>query len=403
MRNKFYDNWKNHVIQNNASNDDDKPRSYAEQMFPIYICSWIGIFIIHCLSFGGAVIWPSYLFELLFGSMFWGFFIGSIILIIFEIIKFTLADTIFENYFKSGIISYGMITALGIMYCFSITSSTNGFPIAIFRLSPDAELKDPDAIRAEYKLQEDEVIAKWEPKAIQASARVDSFKSNNEKFYPAEGRKRLSRSTKIRNAYNDLLKSRKEAEEALQSQLLLVAANLDEALKEARFDNKYIEENHKFKKEKAGNIGFWLMLILEFCGLLLICWRRYYKDRSKHEQNAPEEANKTQQEETETGGKVVRLQTEQEQTEQEEQAEKQAVAKEQNKPNKIGFRTHGEIFYPDGSSVPHVRYKTKRGGWTSYPEHKLRSMARKKDASESWKTELLDLADKLHIYSQSKT
>jgi hypothetical protein len=48
-------------------------------------------------------------------------------------------------------------------------------------------------------------------------------------------------------------------------------------------DNRIIVQEHNFKRDNAGNIAFWLMLVLELCYILIVWGVKYYEHRSKLE------------------------------------------------------------------------------------------------------------------------
>jgi len=397
--NKYYKRYFDSVIQD-QSQEINEERSFGQQLFPVMVSGTIGVVFIHIISFFAAVIFPAYHIEVLFGSFGIGLLFGFVGVFIFiEIPKFVLTKTVFENYFESKIISYGMAFGALCFFSLSVASSTNGIPLAVNRLSPDAVLIDLEDIESKYNDQKQQALDFWTPQINKHSKEADEYFATYASYYKKEDRVRLTSGGNVRETHASLEADESNARKDLNSQLKDIDIRKNQEIKEAKIENAERKESHAFRKENAGNISFWIMLVLEFVYIAYIAGKYYYKDRCKREQQeSPDEqqsteVNRTEQESTDQNKtRVVPMSTEQEQTEQENKTDFQEVAAEQKKTKPIGFQQHGSVFIPDIGTEPRVRYQTKKGTWKEYTAAKLRSMANRKTVSKEWKEELESLA-----------
>jgi hypothetical protein len=399
--NKYYKRYFDSIVQD-QSQKQEAERSFGQQMLPVMVAGTIGVVFIHILSFCAAVIYPAYQVDVMTGYFSIGLIVGAAgVFTLIEIPKFVFTKTVFENYFQSGIISYGMALIAFCFFAVSILSSTNGVPLAVNRLSPDAVLISLDDIESKYNQEREQALAFWTPQIEKHSTEADEYFSTYAKYYESEDRIRLTSSGNVRETHASLEADESNARKDLNSQLKDIEFRKNQEIKEAKIENVQRKESHEYRKNNAGEISFWLMLALEFIYVLYIAGKYYYKDRCKREQQeSPTEqestgVNRTEQESTQQDTtRVVPLKTQQEQdqTEQPNKDDSQEVRAKQNKTKPIGFQQHGSVFMPDKGTEPRVRYQTKKGAWKEYTAAEMRGMAKKKTASESWKKELESLA-----------
>ena len=360
--NPYYNNYQERQEQKRQETET-KERSFGEQMYPVAVAGRLAKLIIHMFSFSGAVILPAYAFELLFGSFFLGLIIGFICVLVFiEVPKWSTIDTIFENYYDGGFISYGLSMLAIVLMTPSITSSTFGIPILVDRMSPDAIVISLDDIKSDYKQQSEKAAAFYIPQVEQHSKDSKDYFTANRKKDRVTGEWRLSSSKAVKYPYNEMLKAGKDAQRALNSRLDSIHSNLTKSLVIATAKNETTVSSHNYKKANAGNIAFWVMLVLELCYVLIVWGLKYYEYRSKDERTGLDkaESNETSTNQTEQS-RIVPIQNKPNQTEQPNNAEKQAVAKKR----KIGFadepnKKHGDWVTPIGSTKQ-MLYENKNG------------------------------------------
>jgi len=386
--NSFYDNYQKRQEQNRQQTEK-RERSFGEQMYPVAIAGNLGKFLIHAFSFSGAIILPAYGFELLFGNFWLGLIVGFISVLVFvEVPKWSTVDTIFENYYDSnGMISYGLSIFAVCLMAPSILSSTFGLPILIQRVSPDAELIDLNHIKKEHKTLSSEAFAFYSPQIEKHSNDAIQYFNSNRKKDRVTGEWRLSSSKAVKYPYNEMLKAEKETQRALNSRLDSISSGLNKALLVATTKNDATIASHNFKKENAGNIAFWVMLILELCYIGIVWGLKYYEHRSKEERTGLDQAEPKETESNSTEqSRIVSIQTESNKTEQKQPREKQAVAKER----KIGFDSdqHGKVFTPKGKKKPRVKYKTENGTFAEYTRADLIRMSNRETGTLEYKKEL---------------
>lgn len=385
--NSYYNNYQERKEQQKQV-VEKKERSFGQQMYPVAVAGNIGKILIHVFSFSAAVILPAYGFELLFGSFTLGLIVGAISFLVFvEVPKWSIVNTIFENYYDYGFISYGLSLLAIAFISPSIVSSTFGVPILVDRMSPDAIVLSLDDIKKDYKQQAEKATAFYMPQ-IQKHSKdaIDYFKANKKQDRVTK-EWRLSSSKAVKYPYNEMLKAEKQAQTALNNRLDSISSGLDKALLLASTKNDKIVSSHNFKKENAGNIAFWVMLVLELCYVLIVWGLKYYQHRSEQERIG---LNQTEPIETESNNteqsRIVSIQTESNKTEQVRPIEKQAVAKER----KIGFDSeqHGQVFIPEGKKKPRIRYKTESGSFTNYTKSDLVRMVGRNTGTNEYKAEL---------------
>jgi len=385
--NSFYDNYQKRQEQNRQQTEK-RERSFGEQMLPVAASGNIAKALIHIFSFSAAIIIPAYGFELLFGNFILGLITGAIsFLVMIEIPKWATVNTIFENKFDSDVVSYGLcLYAFGLM-SISIISSTFGVPFLVDRMSPNAELIDLDHIKKEYKSLSSDAFAFYNPQIEKHSNDAIQYFNSNRKKDRITGEWRLSSSKAVKYPFNEMLKAEKATQRALNDRLDSIRSGLDKALLVATTKNDAKTASHNFKKENAGNIAFWVMLILEFCYVGIVWGLKYYEHRSKEERKGLDQAEPKETESNSTEqSRIVSIQTESNKTEQKQPREKQAVAKER----KIGFDSdqHGKVFTPKGKKKPRVKYKTENGTFAEYTRADLIRMSNRETGTLEYKKEL---------------
>jgi len=385
--NSFYNNYQERQEQKRQETET-KERSFGEQMYPVAISGQIAKALIHIFSFSAAVILPAFLFDLLFGNFILGLVVGTItFLVMIEIPKYATVNTIFENKFDSDIVSYGLcLYAFGLM-AISIVSSTFGVPLLVDRMSPDAVLISLDDIKNDYKRQSQRAASFYIPQIEKHSKDAKEYFNSNRKQDIVTKEWRLSSSKAVKLPYNEMLKAEKAAQAALNSRLDSIQSNLTKALVKANKKNDSTISSHNFKKANAGNIAFWVMLVLELCYILIVWGLKYYEYRSKEERSGVNQAepNETESNNSEQS-RIVAIQTESNRGEQKQPIEKQAVAKER----KIGFDSeqHGQVFVPQGKKKPRVKYKTESGSFAYYTKSDLVRMVGRDTGTKEYKEEL---------------
>jgi hypothetical protein len=385
--NSFYNNYQEKQEQQRQT-IEKKERSFGQQMYPVSIAGNLAKMIIHVFSFSAAVILPAYGFEILFGSFYIGLIVGFIFILVFiEIPKWSVIDTIFENYFDSQIISYGLAMFAVCLIAPSVASSTFGVPILVNRLSPAAETLNLSEIEQKFDNQKRDALSFYTPQIKKHNQDAIKYFTAFKKKDRVSGEWRLSSSPKVKQPYNDMLKAEKEAQRALNNRLDSIQVKKESALSVASNENKSTIQKHNFKKNHAGNIAFWVMLLLEFCYVLIVWGLKYYEYRSKQERTGIEP---NQDEQTQ----IVPIRTESKQPEQKRPVEKQAVAAKK----KIGFDSeqseHGKIFIPVGATKERVKYKKEDGTFTEYTKADLVRMSKRSTGTEEYKAELERLINK---------
>ena len=281
--NIFYNNYRQQQ-EIEDSKEEEIDRSFRQQMYPVFIAANLGKFIIHLLSFSAAVILPAYGFELLFNSFYLGLIVGFVMVLVFiELPKWSTINTIFENYFESKIISYGLSLFAVCLIAPSIASSTFGVPLLVARLSPAAATISLDAIEAKHKKKRFEAVNYFEPQIYKYDKEAKDYFKKYSKYYASEDRVRLSSAASIKLPYNKLLAAHSTAQERLNIRMDSIESRLSTEMAAAIADNRIIVQEHNFKRDNAGNIAFWLMLVLELCYILIVWGVKYYEDRGKKE------------------------------------------------------------------------------------------------------------------------
>ncbi len=396
--NIFYDNWQKWQVKR-ASKGKKKNRSFGQQLFPVFISVSFGTILIHVVSFLAAIIFPAYQINVLTGSPIIGLLLGAIFIFLFiEIPKYVCINTVFENYFDDDQIkSFGLATIAFACISISILSSTYGIELGVKWLAPDVELLSIEQINKKYDSLIDKEKQYWQPKIDKYDMQSQKYFKENAKYYTSEGRTRLSSASSIKEPYNNMLASLTSSENSLSNRIIELEEQRTVEIERANKNNDGKKELHKESKNKASIISFWIMLALELVYIFGIACIAYYRERSEKEMISPSTGEQVQIE-SQTG-KVVEINSQTKPTEQEQQAKKQAVASKQDQPNQIGFKKHGQVFVPEGSTVPKVWYQTAKGGWSAYSQSDLNRMIRKPTGSESWKNELKQLVGNLEDFS----
>ncbi len=281
--NIFYNNYRQQM-ELEDSKEEEIDRSFRQQMYPVFVAANLGKFIIHLLSFSAAVILPAYGFELLFNSFYLGLIVGFVMVLVFiELPKWSTINTIFENYFDSNIVSYGLSLFAVCLIAPSIASSTFGVPLLVARLSPAAATIDLDAIEDKHKKKRLEALSYFEPQIKKYDKEAKDYFKKYSKFYASEDRRRLSSAASIKMPYNKLLAAHSTSQERLNIRIDSIDSRLSVEMAAAIADNRIIVQEHNFKRNNAGNVAFWLMLILELCYILIVWGVKYYEHRSKLE------------------------------------------------------------------------------------------------------------------------
>lgn len=395
--NTFYNNWRKWQIKR-ASEGREKNRSFGQQLFPVYISVTIGTALIHLVSFVAATIYPSYLIEISLGNAVVGFIIGAAFVLLFvEIPKYVFIKTVFENFFDSEIKSYGLALCAAALIGVSIFSSTYGIELAVKWLSPDAELESVEAIEKKYNGLIAQAKDYWQPKVDKYDTQAKEYFKTNAKYYASEDRTRLSSSKAIQQPYNKILTSLKESETALTKRLDQLQQEKQKYIERAETENDKTKSKHEDSKYHASIVAFWGMLAFELLYIFGIAFIAYYADRGEKELHAPDEATPN------NTGKVVamngRTEPNQQTKPRTQQNDTKVVAEKQQESNKIGFKSHGSVFIPDGGTVPKVWYQTTKGSWSAYSESDLKRMIKKPTGSEDWKNELKGLVEKLENFN----
>jgi len=395
--NSFYDNYQKRQEQNRQQTEK-RERSFGEQMHPVAVSGNISKGMIHIFSFSAAVTLPAFGFELLFGNFIIGLITGAILfLALVEIPKWATINTIFENKFDSDVVSYGLCIFGFVLMTVSIVSSTFGVPILVDRMSPDAIVIDMNVLKMDYKQQAEKATAFYIPQIEKHSKDAQEYFTSNRKQDRVTKEWRLSSSKAVKYPYNEMLKAGKAAQSALNNRLDSIHSNLNKALALAASKNDKTTATHNFKKANAGNIAFWVMLVLELCYVLIVWGLKYYEHRSKEERKG---LDQTEPKETESNSteqsRIVSIQTESNKTEQSRPTEKQAVATKrkigfEDEPNKTEQKQHGQIFTPMGSTTKKMYYLNKKGAIVEKSKADLVRLRNRPTATEDFK----DKIDKL--------
>lgn len=397
MANKYYENYRK-ARQEVVQKREKSERSFGEQLFPVYIALCIGTVFIHGFSFMAAIIYPAYHAQILCGSYALGLFIGIALIFTFiEVPKWVLFSVVFENYYDSGEKSYVMGLIGTVCIVFSVWSSTNGLPLFVEWYSPEPNTKDIALIEEKYEKLEQKAVEFWQPQIDKNAKNAADFFEQKKKFYAKEnggkGRWRLSSHKSVSGPYNAILASLEVVQTSLNDRIKELNDEKNDAISEVKESNESIILVHDEKKSTATTFAFWVMLLLEMIYIFAIAGIKYYIYRSEQELEGLEGSGETNPKEQDK--KIVHINNRTNKTEQPNNTESQKVAQGSTP---IGFKKHGDVFVPDGSTTPHVWYYTKRGTWTKYSASTLRRMKKKAGASESWKSELEDLAIKCDDY-----
>ena len=281
--NIFYNNYRQQM-ELEDSKEEEIDRSFRQQMYPVFVAANLGKFIIHLLSFSAAVILPAYGFELLFNSFYLGLIVGFVMVLVFiELPKWSTINTIFENYFDSNIVSYGLSLFAVCLIAPSIASSTFGVPLLVARLSPAAATISLEDIEEKHKKKRIEAVSYFEPQIKKYDKEAKDYFKKYSKYYASEDRRRLSSAASIKMPYNKLLAAHSTSQERLNIRIDSIDSRLSVEMAAAIADNRIIVQEHNFKRNNAGNVAFWLMLVLELCYILIVWGVKYYEHRSKLE------------------------------------------------------------------------------------------------------------------------
>lgn len=347
-KNIFYENYKK-VSQAHKAENTDSDRSFGEQLFPVYICLIVGTIIIHAFSFCCASIFPAHQVQVLTGSYAFGIMLGVPLIFFFiEVPKYFCTKVSFENYWKHGEKSIGLMAVSVLMFVLSVLSSTNGVPLLYDWYAPEAAIEDIEKLQQEIENKNDEQIAYWQNLVNEEKNNWAAFVDERKEFYANEGKKgvwRLPRLKKYTKAEQDHKAKLQEYQSNLNKLMLASASVGASEIDAVKKDNAVIEQDHKAKVDNAKVIAFWLMLFLELFYFFAISAIEYYKQRSKAEQKG---LNKTEQNttsyETEQKNvipitKTTSKQNKTPETEQLETSAKQGVAdtNKKTKQNGIGF------------------------------------------------------------------
>lgn len=403
--NIFYSNYEK-IKEQDQQNVQEEDRSFGQQMYPVAIAGYLGKFIIHVFSFSGAVILPAYGFELLFGSFFIGLCVGFVAVLVFiEVPKWATIDTVFENYYESGIISYGLSVFAILLMAPSIVSSTFGVPILANKLAPAAIVISLEDIEEKYLIQKEEALGFYGPQIKKHSSDADEYFRRFRKKDRVTGEWRLSSSPKVKDPWNDMVKAGKQAQQDLNLKLESIHTSITKDLSIAVAENKITVADHNFKKDHAGNIAFWVMLLLEIGYVLIVGWLKYYKYRSKKERSGlvPNQIEPKQTEPV----RIKPIQTKSNQTEPSRPTEKQQVAAKR----KIGFEDNQpkpqprpepnqteefEPFLPVGCTAKRIKYKKKDGSYTEYTKAELVGQFNRPTGSDEHKKRLQRIINKFN-------
>ena len=270
------------------------------------------------------------------------------ILFFIEVPKYFCTKVSFENYWKHGEKSYGLIAISFVLFILSVGSSTHGVPLLYDWYAPEAAIEDVEKLQQEIENKNSEQIAYWQNLVNTEKANWSAFFDERKEFYANEGKKgvwRLPRLKKYTKAENEHKAKLQEYQSNLNELMLASSSVGASEIDAVKKDNAVIEQDHNQKVEKAKMIAFWLMLFLELFYFFAISAIEYYKQRSKAEQKG---LNKTEQNttghETEQKNvipitKTTSKQNKTPETEQLETSAKQGVAdtNKKTKQNGIGF------------------------------------------------------------------
>ncbi len=347
-KNIFYENYKK-VSHAHKAENTDSDRSFGEQLFPVYICLMVGTVIIHAFSFCCASIFPAHQVQVLTGSYSFGVLLGFPLIFFFiEVPKYFCTKVSFENYWKHGEKSIGLIAVSVLMFILSVLSSTNGVPLLYDWYAPEASIEDVAKLQQEIETKNGEQIAYWQNLVDQQKSSWTAFVDERKEFYGNEGKKgvwRLPRLRKYTKAEQDHKAKLQEYQSNLNKLMLASASVGATQVDEVKKDNAVIQQDHKAKVDNAKMIAFWLMLFLELFYFFAISAIEYYKQRAKAEQKGLSETEQnTTNHETEQNNVVPITKTTSKQnrtleTEQLETSAKQGVAdtNKKTKQNGIGF------------------------------------------------------------------
>ena len=427
MSNKHYETYKKNV-QKVKTKAKKTERTFAEQFRLVFWFGMIGAGFIHLISFVSAVAYGGHHLGIMFGSLIVGIIISSVLILMFiEVPKYTFFSVFFENKFDSGINSWGMLGIAAVLFCFSAFLSPSGSGYLTEWFAAEAELVDTDLKQDDFKAERKDIIALWQPKIDQLKEEYNSFFESNKKFYPKEvgkngkvGRYRLPHAKSLIKKEATYISSIADMEATLNKELSQLSDLKTTVVVDLVSTNKDKKEHHEKEKKEASLVGFVVMVILEAVYILAICGMKYYKHREEKEQGVivvqiPQKEDSehrvmTVQTEPTTTKQNSVLKQEPNQTEQGEQAGDTNVSMqfkfsdktEQNKTNKTkrGL-VHGGIIPPEPNQTePRIAYQNKKGDWSKKTERELRSLARRKQGSETWKKELTAFANKLSNYKK---
>ena len=274
--NSYYQNWRNYLNERRANTS--KERSYGEQMALAAFGFQVGKFLIHVLSFSAAILLPAYAFEVLFGNFYLGLAVGAaLFLVLIELPKYAVINTIFENYHEYGYYSGGAALGAFILIAFSVVSSTFGVPIMVDRLAPTPELVDLVKIEQRYDSLKNKAIAYW-------SNLKNEVEGKSQVILQGGSRKNGTyiKSTALKQNAS-LLGSSLSYTDSLNSALSVLSYELKSALKTATNENNKTIRWHNTKKRDVGFISMLVMLLLEVAYLGVVAYLKYYDHRREKE------------------------------------------------------------------------------------------------------------------------
>lgn len=292
--NKYYQNWRQHKIE--AKANKEKERSFSDQLALAAFGANLAKYLIHILSFSAAVLLPAYAFEVLIGNFYIGLVVGcALFLLLIELPKYAVLDTIWENYYEWNEKSIGLAVIGFILICTSIISSTFGVPIMVDRLAPVPDLVDLAKIENKHDSIQSATIAHWSNIINKAEGRKDVILAGGQRKDRIKTIA-LKQSQNIESqilAYND----------SLTTHLAIIAGSKENALDEAKQTNTKRLDQHLNRSDRVGTISMLVMLLLELSYILVVALLKYYDHRSEKEQIETDNRNRT----TPTNTKVQRI------------------------------------------------------------------------------------------------
>lgn len=292
--NKYYQNWRQHKIE--AKANKEKERSFSDQLALAAFGANLAKYLIHILSFSAAVLLPAYAFEVLIGNFYIGLVVGcALFLLLIELPKYAVIDTIFENYYEWNEKSGGLILIGFILVCTSIISSTFGVPIMVDRLAPNPELVDLAKIETKHDSIHNTTLAHWSNIINKAEGRKEVI---------LKGGQRKDRVKTIALKQSKAIESQILAySDSLATSLAIVSKDRKQAIQDAKNQNQAILDTHFNRSERVGTISMLVMLLLEVFYILVVAMLKYYDYRSEKELLETDKRTRT----ASTGTKVQRI------------------------------------------------------------------------------------------------